>query len=343
MPRLADRFATIIYMPRAREQRRSRRIQPGAAIASLTLMAGVVFAAEPRTHDVLIDNAVIYDGSGGEPYRGEVAIDGDRIAYVGPSRALKERSEVDAHDRAVAPGFIHMMGHSEESLLIDGRAVSGLQQGVTLDIFDEQSKGPLTAEMARRSAAGDGRSATRPHRRRVARRAPCFRTWLRPRSPRIQLGQSEAGGAQCQRDQDLAVSAPDTPVVHASGDRSVIAYRCAVEIGYPIPDIHHRQPGVMTCLMAANGAKPTADLALRSSIGQCLFNRGASAAPVPQSAHAISSNPLPSGRSQGNWGFKMTFVPCRLRSDGRIQAGVPTVKKGAKSSLTLTSVKPRRN
>jgi hypothetical protein len=135
-------------------------------------MAGVVFAAEPRIHDVLIDNAVIYDGSGGEPYRGEVAIDGDRIAYVGPSRALKGRSEVDAHDRAVAPGFIHMMGHSEESLLIDGRAVSGLQQGVTLDIFDEQSKGPLTAEMARRSAAGDGRSATRPHRRRVQSR--CF-------------------------------------------------------------------------------------------------------------------------------------------------------------------------
>ena len=59
------------------------------------------------------------------------------------------RSEIDAHGQAVAPGFIDMMGHSEESLLVDGRAVSGLKQGVTLDVFTELSMGPLSAEMAR--------------------------------------------------------------------------------------------------------------------------------------------------------------------------------------------------
>jgi N-acyl-D-amino-acid deacylase len=106
-------------------------------------------AAAPRTHDVVITNGMIYDGSGGKPFVGEVAVDGDRITYVGPARALKGAVEIDAHGQAVAPGFIDMMGHSEESLLIDGRAVSGLKQGVTLDIFDEQSKGPLTPEMAR--------------------------------------------------------------------------------------------------------------------------------------------------------------------------------------------------
>jgi len=109
-----------------------------------------------EVHDVLIRNALIYDGSGGKPYRGEVAIDGDRIAYVWPGRALAGRSEVDARGQAVSPGFIDMMGHSEESLLIDGRAVSGLKQGVTLDIFDEQSEGPLTPEMARRMAEREG-------------------------------------------------------------------------------------------------------------------------------------------------------------------------------------------
>src|SRR6202046_3250568 len=49
-----------------------------------------------------------------------------------------------------------MMGHSEESLLIDGRSVSGLKQGVTLDIFDEMSMGPLTPEMAKRMAERQG-------------------------------------------------------------------------------------------------------------------------------------------------------------------------------------------
>jgi N-acyl-D-amino-acid deacylase len=105
---------------------------------------------------VVIRNAMVYDGSGSKPYRGDIAIDADRIAYVGAPRALKGRREIDAHGEAAAPGFIDMMGHSEESLLIDGRSVSGLKQGVTLDIFDEQSMGPLTPEMQRKMVEREG-------------------------------------------------------------------------------------------------------------------------------------------------------------------------------------------
>jgi N-acyl-D-amino-acid deacylase len=123
--------------------------------ALLSLGSGAVLAASP-VHDVVIRNAMIYDGSGGKPYSGEIAIDGDRIAYVGASRGLKGRSEIDARGQAASPGFIDMMGHSEESLLIDGRAVSGLKQGVTLDVFTEQSMGPLSAEMARRMREREG-------------------------------------------------------------------------------------------------------------------------------------------------------------------------------------------
>jgi N-acyl-D-amino-acid deacylase len=125
-------------------------------VAALFIAAGAAAAAAPSLHDLVIRNALIYDGSGHRPYSGEVAIDGDRIAYAGPAKAFKGRSEIDAHGQAVAPGFIDMMGHSEESLLIDGRSVSGLKQGVTLDIFDEQSKGPLTPEMARLMVAREG-------------------------------------------------------------------------------------------------------------------------------------------------------------------------------------------
>ena len=126
---------------------------PAALFRRAALLAALAFAsswaAAARTHDVVISNGMIYDGSGSKPYAGEVAVDGDRISYVGPAHALKGAIEIDAHGQAVAPGFIDMMGHSEEALLIDGRAVSGLKQGVTLDVFDEQSKGPLTPEMAR--------------------------------------------------------------------------------------------------------------------------------------------------------------------------------------------------
>ncbi len=127
-----------------------------AVAAAVGVASAAALPANTRAHDVVIRNAMIYDGSGGKPYAGEVAIDGDRIAYVGPRRGHKGRSEIDARGQAVAPGFIDMMGHSEESLLIDGRAVSGLKQGVTLDIFTEQSMAPLSTEMAQRMTEREG-------------------------------------------------------------------------------------------------------------------------------------------------------------------------------------------
>jgi N-acyl-D-amino-acid deacylase len=122
-------------------------------LCGMTTLAG---AATLPMHDTVIENGLIYDGSGSKPFVGDVAIDGDRISYVGPHRSFKARRVIKAGGLAVAPGFIDMMGHSEESLLIDGRAVSGLKQGVTLDIFTEQSKGPLNEEMARLMEAHQG-------------------------------------------------------------------------------------------------------------------------------------------------------------------------------------------
>ena len=57
------------------------------------------------------------------------------------------RTEIDVHGKAVAPGFINMLAHPEESLLVDGRALSDLVQGVTLEVMGEDSMGPLTPAM----------------------------------------------------------------------------------------------------------------------------------------------------------------------------------------------------
>jgi N-acyl-D-amino-acid deacylase len=98
-------------------------------------------------HDLILRNGMIYDGSGEKPYRGDVAIDGDRITYVGPNIADAGRSEIDVKGLAVAPGFINMLAHPEESFFADGRALSDLAQGVTLEVLGEDSMGPLNSTM----------------------------------------------------------------------------------------------------------------------------------------------------------------------------------------------------
>ncbi|MEO7208068.1 MAG: D-aminoacylase [Steroidobacteraceae bacterium] len=98
-------------------------------------------------HDTVIRNGLIYDGSGKPPFVGDVSIDKDRITYVGPHASGKGRAEIDAHGKAVSPGFINMLAHPEESLLVDKRALSDITQGVTLEVMGEDSMGPLTPRM----------------------------------------------------------------------------------------------------------------------------------------------------------------------------------------------------
>ena len=106
-------------------------------------------AETAAVHDIVLRNGIIYDGSGKKPYAGEVAIDADRITYVGPPRKLSARTEIDVKGQAIAPGFINMLAHPEESLFADGRALSDLEQGVTLEVMGEFSMGPLNETMAR--------------------------------------------------------------------------------------------------------------------------------------------------------------------------------------------------
>jgi N-acyl-D-amino-acid deacylase len=102
------------------------------------------------TYDVIIRSGMIYDGSGGAPFAGDVAITRDAIVAVGNISNARGRRELDATGLAVAPGFINMLSWATESLLHDGRSQSNIRQGVTLEIMGEgESMGPLNAKMKR--------------------------------------------------------------------------------------------------------------------------------------------------------------------------------------------------
>ncbi|MDQ3948852.1 MAG: D-aminoacylase, partial [Gemmatimonadota bacterium] len=116
--------------------------------------------AQPHTtlYDVVVRGGTLYDG-GGRPGRvRDVAIIGDSIAAIGTLSDARGRTEIDATGLAVAPGFINMLSWATESLIEDGRALSDIKQGVTLEIFGEgESMGPLNPEMKRlaREQQGD--------------------------------------------------------------------------------------------------------------------------------------------------------------------------------------------
>lgn len=107
--------------------------------------------SEPKTYDVVITNGIVYDGSGAPPTEADIGIQGDRIVTIGTiSSHGNARMVIDAGGKAVTPGFINMLSWGAGSLMDDGRSMSGIKQGVTLELFGEGSSiGPLNRAMQR--------------------------------------------------------------------------------------------------------------------------------------------------------------------------------------------------
>ena len=99
-------------------------------------------------YDVVIRNGMIYDGYGFKPYVGDVALKGDKVALVKEKISAKGKTEINATGLAVAPGFINILSWATVSLIRDGRSLSDIKQGVTLEVFGEgSSMGPLNEKM----------------------------------------------------------------------------------------------------------------------------------------------------------------------------------------------------
>lgn len=117
-------------------------------IPLLLFIIGFCFSCQQRAvYQTIIRNGMVYDGKGGEPFKADIGINADTIAFLGDLSNASAPNEIDVKGQAVAPGFINMMGHSEETLFADGRGQSDIRQGVTTEIFTETSFGPLSPSM----------------------------------------------------------------------------------------------------------------------------------------------------------------------------------------------------
>ena len=113
----------------------------------LAISLALISCTREPNFDVVLRNGLVCDGTGSPCTSGGVAISGDKIAKTGDVSADRGRIDIDVHGQVIAPGFINMMS-SHEGLFADGRGLSDLLQGVTLEIFGEgESMGPLTDDM----------------------------------------------------------------------------------------------------------------------------------------------------------------------------------------------------
>jgi N-acyl-D-amino-acid deacylase len=117
-------------------------------LLALTFISFLICSCNNPSYDTIIRNGIIYDGNGDEPFKGDIGIKSDTIAFIGDLSKEKAKNEIDANGMAVSPGFINMLSWSPVTLLEDGNSQGDIRQGVTLEVFGEgESMGPLNSKM----------------------------------------------------------------------------------------------------------------------------------------------------------------------------------------------------
>ncbi|MCH7536145.1 MAG: amidohydrolase family protein, partial [Bacteroidetes bacterium] len=81
--------------------------------------------------DIIISNALIYDGTGGQPYKGDVGIKDDRIQGIGDLKTSTSDTVIDAKGLALSPGFIDNHSHHDGGIGIYQDAIACVSQGLT--------------------------------------------------------------------------------------------------------------------------------------------------------------------------------------------------------------------
>jgi N-acyl-D-amino-acid deacylase len=100
-------------------------------------------AAQSPTYDVVISGGRIVDGAGNPWFAGDLGIQGDAIAYLGPAGSARGRITLDAKGLIVAPGFIDTHSHARRGIFESPAAENQIRQGVTTVIEGPDGSSPL--------------------------------------------------------------------------------------------------------------------------------------------------------------------------------------------------------
>lgn len=90
-------------------------------------------AQQPVDADVLLQQGIIHDGTGGEPVIGDIAIRDDRIVAIGTFPIGTVKQAIPCKGLVIAPGFIDLHNHSDRQIVdrLTRANVNFLMQGCT--------------------------------------------------------------------------------------------------------------------------------------------------------------------------------------------------------------------
>jgi N-acyl-D-amino-acid deacylase len=84
-----------------------------------------------NSFDLVISGGTILDGSGGDAFKADVGVTGDRVSALGDLSAAPANTRIDASQRIVAPGFIDAHTHDDRAVLSTPEMTPKVSQGVT--------------------------------------------------------------------------------------------------------------------------------------------------------------------------------------------------------------------
>jgi len=103
----------------------------------------------------LIRGALTIDGSGGEPFRGNIAVENGLITEVSPAIKGGEKAVIEADGLVAAPGFIDIHSHTDLTIFKHPLAESKVLQGVTTEVIGNCGIGAFPVNDERRAVLLD--------------------------------------------------------------------------------------------------------------------------------------------------------------------------------------------
>ena len=110
------------------------------SVATLGVLVG---CSVKNRFDIIIQNGLVFDGSGAPGNKTDLGIKGNKITAITDLSTASADLIIDAGDLAVSSGFIDIHTHTDTGLLVNPKAESKIHQGVTTEVSGNCGASPF--------------------------------------------------------------------------------------------------------------------------------------------------------------------------------------------------------